>query len=60
MNGAEVIHLLTGMGVVVGTHPIPQNYDATHANPGTRDAVSWKELLAPTLTNEKTRVSYDS
>jgi Predicted metal-binding protein len=47
------------MEVVVGTHPIPENYYATHTHLGTWDAATWKELLAPTLTDEKTRVSYD-
>jgi predicted metal-binding protein len=81
-NGAEVVHLATGMvvgyppcpriayfsrfirekygmDVVVGTHPIPQNYYATHSHLGTWDAAAWKDLLSPTLTDEKTRVSYD-
>ena len=82
-NGAEVVHLATGMvvgyppcprvgyfcrfirekygmDVVVGTHPIPQNYYLTHTNLGTWNAVSWKGLIAPTLSDERTRVSYDS
>jgi predicted metal-binding protein len=81
-NGAEVIHLATGlvvgyppcprisyfsrfikekygMDVVVGTHPIPQKYYTTHQNLGTWDSGAWKELIAPTLTDEKTRLAYD-
>lgn len=81
-NGAEVIHLATGMvvgyppcprikyftdfisekyglEVVVGTHPIPENYYQTHSALGTWDSVLWKKLTAPTLTDEKTRLSYD-
>lgn len=81
-NGAEVVHLATGMivgyppcpriryfrdfisekyglEVVVGTHPIPENYFTTHSNLGTWDSDSWKELVAPTLTGEKIRKSYD-
>ncbi len=81
-NGAEVIHLATGMvvgyppctrinsfthfinekyglEVVVGTHPIPENYYQTHTNLGTWDSKFWQELIAPTLTDEATRLSYD-
>jgi len=81
-NGAEVIHLATGMvvgyppcprirsferfirekygmEVVVGTHPIPENYHTTHKALGTWDGDVWEELIAPTLTDEKTRLAYD-
>jgi len=81
-NGAEVVHLATGMivgyppcprisyfktflqekyglEVVIGTHPIPQNYYLTHTELGTWDGPAWKELVAPTLTDEATRCAYD-
>lgn len=81
-NGAEVVHLATGlavgyppcprisqfkdfietkydMKVVVGTHPIPQKYYLTHKKLGTWNFTFWEELLAPTLTDEKTRLAYD-
>jgi predicted metal-binding protein len=81
-NGAEIIHLATGMvvgyppcprityftdfikekygmDVVVGTHPIPESYHTTHSNLGTWDSAFWQELIAPTLTDEKTRSSYN-
>ena len=81
-NGAEVIHLATGMvvgyppcprvdyfvkfirekygvEVVVGTHPIPQNYYTTHTRLGTWDSDHGKQMIAPTLTDEKTRLAYD-
>ena len=81
-NGAEVIHLATGMvvgyppcprikyftdfirekygmDVVVGTHPIPEKYYRTHSALGTWDSGLWKELIAPTLCDEETRISYD-
>ncbi len=81
-NGAEVIHLATGMivgyppcprisyftrfikekygmDVVVGTHPLPQKYYTTHQKLGSWDSTAWKELIAPTLTDEKTRLAYD-
>ena len=81
-NGAEVIHLATGMivgyppctrvnyfsnfirekfglEVVVGTHPIPEKYYKTHKNLKTWDSKLWEPLIAPTLSDEKTRQSYD-
>jgi len=81
-NGAEVVHLATGMvvgyppcprittftrfirekyglDVVVGTHPIPENYYQTHTSLGTWDSGFWQELIAPTITDEATRLSYD-
>jgi predicted metal-binding protein len=81
-NGAEVIHLATGlvvgyppcpritqfrdfiqekynMEVVIGTHPIPQKYYITHTALGTWKSPIWKELIEPTLTDEKTRLAYD-
>jgi predicted metal-binding protein len=81
-NGAEVVHLATGMlvgyppcpylgtfrqfiqqkyglKVVVGTHPIPQKYLLTHERCGTWAGQEWSELLAPTMTDEPTRLAYD-
>lgn len=81
-NGAEVIHLATGMvvgyppcphidtfkafiekrygvRVVVGTHPIPKKYLDMHHSLGTWKDPSWKPLIAPTLSDEATRASYD-
>ncbi len=48
-----------GVKVVVGTHPIPQKYYLTHMNLGTWNSDEWKELIAPTLADEKTRLEYD-
>jgi predicted metal-binding protein len=48
-----------GLRVVIGTHPIPQKYYLTHMNLGTWDSAAWKELIAPTLADEKTRKAYD-
>ena len=48
-----------GMDVVVGTHPIPQKYYTTHTHLGSWDSKAWKELITPTLTDEKTRLAYD-
>lgn len=81
-NGAEVIHLATGLvvgyppcphldyflrfipekhglGVVVGTHPIPQKYFETHERCGTWSDPKWNELLEPTVADEPTRRAYD-
>jgi predicted metal-binding protein len=81
-NGAEVIHLATGLvvgyppcphikvfkaffekrygvEVVVGTHPIPQQYFNMHTSLGTWANTTWKPLIMPTMENETTRSSYD-
>ena len=47
------------MKVVIGTHPIPQKYYTVHKKLGTWDTPEWQEMIKPTLTNEKTRLSYD-
>ena len=48
-----------GMKVVMGTHPIPQKYYKMHMSLKTWDSPVWREIIQPTLTDEKTRVSYD-
>ena len=48
-----------GMEVVLGTHPIPQNYFETHQALGTWDGPEWQERLHETLGDEKIRKSYD-
>ena len=81
-NGAEVIHLATGLvvgyppcprlqafcafipekfglEVVVGTHPIPQNYYLTHLALGTWQSAVWQRLVEHVLTDEQTRLAYD-
>ena len=81
-NGAEVIHLATGMvvgyppcphidtfkaflekrygiEVVVGTHPIPKKYLDMHTHLKTWEKPEWEPLIAPTLADEATRISYD-
>ncbi|MCK6621952.1 MAG: CGGC domain-containing protein [Calditrichaceae bacterium] len=47
-----------GMEVVMGTHPIPQGYYDTHAALGTWKSAEWQDVIAPTLTDEKTRLAY--
>jgi predicted metal-binding protein len=81
-NGAQVIHLATGMvvgyppcphlnafcdfipgkyglDVVIGTHPIPQNYYVTHQGLGTWRPDIWRDALQHVLTDEKIRLAYD-
>ena len=48
-----------GVKVVAGTHPIPQKYLTTHENLGTWESETWKELIKPTMANEKLRKEYD-
>lgn len=81
-NGAQVIHLATGLAVgyppcpwldefcdfipakyqlevVIGTHPIPQNYYLTHQELGTWESTEGLERIRTILTDEKTRLGYD-
>ena len=81
-NGAEVIHLATGLvvgyppcprityfsnfiqtrygvKVVIGTHPIPQKYYDMHKKLDTWNSAKWKEIIQPTLADEKIRLSYN-
>ncbi|MBC8486673.1 MAG: CGGC domain-containing protein [Bacteroidetes bacterium] len=45
--------------VIVGTHPIPQKYYDVHTKLGTWESSEWKELIQPTLSDEKTRLAYN-
>jgi len=45
--------------VVVGTHPIPQKYYMVHSKLKTWNTPEWKELIQPTIADEKTRLAYD-
>jgi len=45
--------------VIIGTHPIPEKYLKVHTKLGTWDTPEWREMIKPTLTDEKTRLSYD-
>jgi predicted metal-binding protein len=48
-----------GMEVVLGTHPIPQNYFETHDALGTWEAAEWAARLEPTIADEPQRRLYD-
>lgn len=45
--------------VVIGTHPIPQKYYDTHSTIETWNSIEWKEIIQPTLSDEKTRIEYN-
>jgi predicted metal-binding protein len=47
------------LDVVIGTHPIPQNYFVTHQNLGTWESDTLQERIQHILTDEKTRLAYD-
>lgn len=48
-----------GLDVVIGTHPIPQNYYLTHQRLGTWQSDKWQSRIKYVLTNEEVRLSYD-
>ena len=48
-----------GLKVIIGTHPIPQNYYLTHQKLHTWHTKEWQEFIRPTLADEKTRFAYD-
>ena len=55
----EFIPAKFGLEVVVGTHPIPAGYHATHGELGTWDDPAVRADLAPLLADEATRAAYD-
>jgi len=55
----DFIEAKYGIDVVVGTHPIPQNYYQIHEKIGTWKTEFWQGAIQPTLSDEKTRLSYD-
>jgi predicted metal-binding protein len=48
-----------GVVVRIGTHPIPQKYYSSHTRLGTWNSGPWQTMIAPILSDEKTRVAYD-
>jgi predicted metal-binding protein len=48
-----------GMGVVYGTHPVPEKYYQTHLALRTWESEEWEKIIDPTLADETTRLSYD-
>ena len=45
--------------VVIGTHPIPQNYYLQHQQLNTWKSAKWQEYIRNVITDEKTRLAYD-
>jgi hypothetical protein len=48
-----------GLEVVLGTHPIPENYLQTHQHLGTWQTAAWQDRIKDVLTDEEIRRSYD-
>ena len=48
-----------GLEVVVGTHPIPQNYFETHQHLRTWGSTDWQERIKDVVADEETRRAYD-
>jgi len=48
-----------GLDVVIGTHPIPQNYYLTHEKLGTWRSDIWQDRIKHVLPNEAMRLAYD-
>jgi predicted metal-binding protein len=48
-----------GLDVVVGTHPIPQNYFRIHERLGTWKSREWQDLIQDSLAEEEVRLAYD-
>jgi predicted metal-binding protein len=55
----QFIQVNFGLDVVLGTHPIPQNYYITHQMLGTWASPAWQERIQHVLADEETRRSYD-
>ena len=47
------------LDVIIGTHPIPQNYYLTHQGLGTWQSEGWQDRIKNVLTTEKIRLTYD-
>jgi predicted metal-binding protein len=48
-----------GVDVILGTHPIPENYYTTHRTLGTWAQAPWQERLRHIAADENMRASYD-
>jgi len=48
-----------GIKVIAGTHPIAKKYLDMHTHLGTWKDSSWKPFVAPTMSDEVIRESYD-
>ena len=48
-----------GLEVVIGTHPIPQNYLLTHERLGTWQSDIWQNRIKHVLPDKEMRLAYD-
>jgi len=48
-----------GLEVVIGTHPIPENYFLTHEKLGTWKSDNWQEKIKHVLPKREIRLAYD-
>jgi len=48
-----------GLDVIIGTHPIPQNYFLTHETLGTWQSEKWQDRIKHVLPNKEMRLAYD-
>ena len=55
----EFIPIKYQLEVVLGTHPIPQNYYLTHKQLGTWATEEERERIQPILVEEEMRLAYD-
>jgi predicted metal-binding protein len=56
---ARYIRTEYGLEVVLGTHPIPESYFATHGALGTWSPPVWHERIRHVIGDENTRARYD-
>ena len=55
----EFIPAKYGLEVVIGTHPIPQNYFTMHDELHTWQSPNWQQRIKLVLTDETMRKAYD-
>jgi predicted metal-binding protein len=55
----EFIPQKFGLEVVIGTHPIPENYYRTHRALGTWQSSRWQKHIQHVLVDETIRLAYD-
>jgi predicted metal-binding protein len=56
---SEFIPAKFGLNVVIGTHPIPQNYYLMHQALGTWQSERWQLRIKHVVANEEQRLAYD-
>jgi predicted metal-binding protein len=56
---SEFIPAKFGLNVVIGTHPIPQNYYLMHQALGTWQSERWQHRIKHVVASEEQRLAYD-